>query len=72
MAYVDERVTGVYVIATLEEARGRGYGGAITAHCMAVDPAKPAVLQASDLGQPVYRRLGFVEVSRYTLWMRLR
>jgi GNAT superfamily N-acetyltransferase len=72
MAYVDERVTGVYVIATLEEARGRGYGAAITAQCMAVDPAKPAVLQASDLGQPVYRRLGFVEVARYTLWMRLR
>src|SRR5437764_2421774 len=72
MAYVDERVTGVYVIATLEEARGRGYGAAITAHCMAVDPAKPAVLQASDLGQPVYRRLGFVGVARYTLWMRLR
>ena len=72
IAYVDERVTGVYVIATLEEARGRGYGAAITAHCAAVDPAKPAVLQASDLGQPVYRRLGFVEVARYTLWMRLR
>ncbi len=72
MAYTDERVTGVYVIATLEQARGRGYGAAITARCMSVDPAKPAVLQASDLGQPVYRRLGFVEVARYTVWFRPR
>jgi hypothetical protein len=72
MAFVDERVTGVYVIATLEAARGRGYGAAVTAQCLAADPAKPAVLQASDLGQPVYRRLGFVDVARYTLWMRPR
>lgn len=72
MAYVDERVTGVYVIATLEQARGHGYGAAITARCIAVDPLKPAVLQASDLGQPVYRRLGFVDVAPYTLWVRLR
>jgi hypothetical protein len=72
MAYADDRVTGVYVIATLEQARGRGYGAAITAQCMSVDPEKPAVLQASDLGQPVYSRLGFVEVARYTLWFRPR
>jgi hypothetical protein len=72
MAYVDDRVIGVYVIATLEEARGRGYGAAITARCMTADPAKPAVLQASDLGRPVYRRLGFVELARYTLWFRPR
>jgi GNAT superfamily N-acetyltransferase len=72
MAYVDARVIGVYVIATLEQARGRGYGAALTAQCMAVDAAKPAVLQASDLGQPVYRRLGFVDMAPYTLWVRPR
>lgn len=72
MAYVDEHVIGVYVIATREQTRGRGYGAAITARCMAVDPLKPAVLQASDLGQPVYRRLGFVDMAPYTLWVRSR
>jgi len=72
MAYTDEHVTGVYVIATREDARGRGYGAALTAQCLAVDPLKPVVLQASDLGQPVYQRLGFVEVAQYTLWVRPR
>lgn len=70
--YVGVREVGVYMVATLPEARGKGYGAAITAAAVAVAPNLPAVLQASDLGQPIYRRLGFEDISSYTLWYKPR
>jgi len=71
-AYVGDRLVRVDNIATLESARGRGYGLALTAFAAAVDPSKPATLIASDLGRPVYDRLGFVAVMRFTYWLGLR
>ncbi|MDT4977821.1 MAG: hypothetical protein QOG98_3579, partial [Pseudonocardiales bacterium] len=35
-----------------------------------VDASLPAVLFASDSGRPVYERLGYLPVSRWTLWHR--
>ena len=71
-ACVGEHEVGVYMVATLPEARGKGYGAALTAAATAIAPSLPAVLQASDLGQPVYRRLGFQVISPYTLWYKPR
>lgn len=71
-AYIGEREVGVYMVATLPEARGKGHGAAITAATIAAAPNLPAVLQASELGQPVYRRLGFQDISPYTLWYKPR
>jgi len=70
--FAGDRLVRVDNIATLEPARGRGYGRAMTAAAMAVDPAKPAALISSDLGRPVYERLGFVAVLRCTYWLGLR
>ena len=33
------------------------------------DPALPAVLFASDLGRPVYERMGYLPISRATVWL---
>jgi hypothetical protein len=71
-AYVDARLVRVDNIATLETARGRGYGLAITAAAVGVEPSKPATLIASDLGRPVYERLGFVALLRATYWLGMR
>jgi GNAT superfamily N-acetyltransferase len=71
-AYVGDRCVRVDNIATLEDARGRGYGAAITAAAVAVDPSKPATLVASDLGRPVYEHLGFVAMLRVTYWLGMR
>lgn len=40
----------------------------MTAHATLAAPNLPAVLIASDLGRPVYERLGYRPLLRYTLW----
>jgi GNAT superfamily N-acetyltransferase len=71
-AYIGEQEVGVYMVATLPQARGKGYGAAVTAAAVASAPGLPAVLQASDNGQPVYARLGFQMVTPFTLWYKSR
>ena len=71
-SYTGEQEVGIYMVATLPQARGKGYGGAVTAAAVASAPDLPAVLQASDDGQPVYARLGFQAVAPFTLWFKPR
>ena len=35
-------------------------------------PEQPAMLIASDLGRPIYERMGYLPVSRCTLWVGAR
>lgn len=72
MACIGEREVGIYAVATLPDRRGKGYGGALTIAALAAAPDLPAVLEASDFGQPVYLRLGFQVVSEYTIWYKTR
>ena len=70
--YLDAGTAGVYNIAVLESARGRGIGYAVTAALMNVGVAAGctnAVLHASELGRPVYERLGFEEVCQTPQWV---
>lgn len=62
------RTIGVYNIATVPTARRRGFGRAMTAHVVAEGAAAGcdvAVLQASDMGRPIYERMGFRTVVEY-------
>lgn len=62
------RTIGLYDISTVPEARGRGYGAAVTQR-VADDGRKEgcdiAALQASAMGFPVYQRLGYRTVVEY-------
>jgi GNAT superfamily N-acetyltransferase len=53
---------GIYNVTTREPARGRGIGAAMTATAVAAGRSRGlpvTTLQASELGRPVYERLGF-------------
>lgn len=62
------RTIGVYNIATIESARRRGYGAAMTVRAALDGRAAGcdvAILQASSMGRPIYERLGYRTVVRY-------
>jgi ribosomal protein S18 acetylase RimI-like enzyme len=66
------RTIGVYNIATVPEARKRGYGAAMTTRI--VDDAVAAgcdvaVLQASEMGFGIYERLGYRTVVEYMAYI---
>jgi GNAT superfamily N-acetyltransferase len=65
---VTRGVNGVQTIATLPDYRGHGYGEAMTWVATTADPMRPAVLLASDLGRPVYERMGYTALLRFTYW----
>jgi hypothetical protein len=72
VSHTSAGVVGIYAVATLAEARGKSYGAAVTYAATQANPALPAMLQASDLGRPVYERIGFEYISDFTLWLKPR
>lgn len=71
-ASVSHGLVGVYAVATVADARGRGYGEALTWAATMFRPDLPATLQASPMGEPVYARMGFETVGRFSCWSRAR
>lgn len=72
--FVDDGIV-ILNVATLPEARNQGLGRAVTLgamHAGAAAGASIAVLQSSEMGLNVYRRLGFEEFGRYKVLTRLR
>jgi GNAT superfamily N-acetyltransferase len=67
LSFVAHGVNQIEWISTRAEVRGRGIGAAITAAAVDAAPDLPAVLTSSDLGRPVYERLGFLSLCRFTL-----
>lgn len=70
MTWAGDGAVGIYNVATPPEHRGRGYGRAVTSKAVAdgfAAGADLAWLQASQLGQPVYRAMGFRQVETYLI-----
>jgi GNAT superfamily N-acetyltransferase len=63
-----ERTAGIYNIATHPDRRNQGYGAAVTWWAVMAGRQRGAVrsiLQASEAGEPIYRRMGFTTPTRY-------
>lgn len=72
MANLSHGIGGVYWVGTVPEARGRGLGEIVARSVgnWAFDQgARAVVLQASEQGEPVYRRLGYRVFSRYPWYL---
>jgi GNAT superfamily N-acetyltransferase len=72
MTIVTGGVAGIYWVGTTEGARGQGLGRAITAAAINAGldlGADIASLQASPMGEPIYRAMGFEKIYDYRLLM---
>jgi hypothetical protein len=72
MASISNGFVGVYAVATARDARGRGYGEALTWAATRCRPDLPATLQASSMGRPIYERMGYRTIASFTVWERER
>lgn len=68
MVLISHGVAGIYWVGTTPEARGRGLAERCTRRAGNAGfemGAKVAALQASVMGEPIYRRMGYREITRY-------
>jgi ribosomal protein S18 acetylase RimI-like enzyme len=66
-------VLGIFNVATLPDARGRGLGRAVTVAAMhdgVAEGCRVGVLQSSEMGHRVYERLGFTDFCEFELYVR--
>lgn len=64
---------GIYLVATLPEAQGRGLAGALMRHALVEARERGCTttsLQATARGKPVYERLGFRDIGAVQMWER--
>jgi ribosomal protein S18 acetylase RimI-like enzyme len=73
MVLLSHGIAGVYYVGTVAAARGRGLADAVTRTVTRAAFDRGAgcvILQATQMGEPVYRRMGYVEIDRHHGWVR--
>jgi len=69
-SHVAADVVNLCLGATLPQARRQGVWEALVWARVAEAPELPAVAYTSDLSRPGFLRMGFLPVTRFTLWVR--
>jgi ribosomal protein S18 acetylase RimI-like enzyme len=73
MSFETGSIAGLYMIATMETYRGKGWGTFLTEYAMEKcfqNNCRVIILHASAMGEPVYRKIGFKEYCKFgILWM---
>lgn len=70
--FVEAGINQVSLVGTVPEARRRGYGAAVTWCATLAEPSLPAMLLATDDGFPVYERMRYMTLFRFSVWSRDR
>jgi hypothetical protein len=68
--FVGHGVVNLALGATMPAARRRGVWEALVWARVAEDPTLPAVAYTSDFSRPGFIRMGFLPLTRFTLWYR--
>ena len=70
--FVKDDVAGIYTVATLPAARGKGAGTLATLAALRVardEGCALGILQSSQMGYPIYRKLGFMDDFQIEHWV---
>jgi len=68
MALLSHGIAGIYWVGTIKKARGLGLAEQCTTEVSNASfslGARKVILQASQFGEPVYRKIGYREITRY-------
>ena len=64
---------GIYSLATIPAHRHQGYGEALLRAAATASRPKPSVepfiLQSTEAGHSLYRRMGFRDVAKFTVYL---
>ncbi|HSF77517.1 MAG TPA: GNAT family N-acetyltransferase [Steroidobacteraceae bacterium] len=72
--YLSDGMAGIYCVSTLPEERGKGLGAHATAEPLRLAAKQGygvGILQSSEAGYPVYRRLGFGDFGKVPFYVRM-
>jgi GNAT superfamily N-acetyltransferase len=75
LTYEDDGECGIYLVATLPEARGRGLATALMSYALLEARGRGCTttsLQATMRGRPVYERLGYRDIGAMHMWEQRR
>jgi predicted acetyltransferase len=65
-------IAGIYWVGTHSDYRGRGHGSRMIQRAISDGQelgCALATLQASEMGEPIYRRMGFDAPIQYRFWL---
>lgn len=73
LGFVQNKIAGIYLVSTLSEERGKGYGTIISSEVLnhyLKNGINSFVLHSTPLGLHLYHKIGFEEVSEFGVyWM---
>jgi GNAT superfamily N-acetyltransferase len=72
LAFAGGGAVGLYGVGTAPDHRGHGFGGAVSAAVVEWGHGRGerwAILHSTEMGEPVYRRLGFRPVGHLEQWV---
>jgi GNAT superfamily N-acetyltransferase len=73
VTYEEDGECGIYLVATVPEARGQGLARDLMLYALAQAQGRGCTttsLQATALGRPVYERLGYRHIGAVQMWER--
>jgi hypothetical protein len=70
LCYVDSGLVNLCLGATMPIARRRGVWEALVWTRVAEAPELPSVAYTSDYSRPGFERMGFLPITRFTMWVR--